>query len=133
MKNQPHLGTAPNLLSLLLCLCHSISLSGAGFSPPEIVSKRMNDRVFQINCWFEGHVQGVGFRYQTVQVAKGFEVTGTVRNLADGRVQLYAEGDEREVRAFLREVRDELESYIRATETKESQGPRACRDFGIRM
>ena len=93
----------------------------------------MNDRVFQINCWFEGHVQGVGFRYQTVQVAKGFEVTGNVRNLADGRVHLYAEGEEREVRVFLREVQDELESYIRATEVKESWGPRACREFRISM
>lgn len=93
----------------------------------------MNDRVFQINCWFEGHVQGVGFRYQTVQVAKGFDVTGTVRNLADGRVHLYAEGEEREVRAFLREVQDELESYIRATEVKESRGPRTCREFRISM
>ena len=36
----------------------------------------MSNRVFQLNCWFEGHVQGVGFRYQTVCVAKGFEVTG---------------------------------------------------------
>ena len=53
-----------------------------------------------MNCWFEGHVQGVGFRYQTMSVAKGFEVTGTVQNLTDGRVHLCAEGDESEVQAF---------------------------------
>ena len=48
----------------------------------------MNISVFQLNCWFEGHVQGVGFRYQTICVAKGFEVTGFVHNLVDGRVHL---------------------------------------------
>ena len=57
----------------------------------------MDNRVFQMNCWFEGHVQGVGFRYQTVGVAKGFDVTGYVQNMVDGRVHLYAEGEESEV------------------------------------
>ena len=54
----------------------------------------VDNRVFQMNCWFEGHVQGVGFRYQTVSVAKGFDVTGYVQNMVDGRVHLYAEGRE---------------------------------------
>ena len=42
---------------------------------------------------YSGRVQGVGFRYQTHRVAAGFEVTGTVRNLPNGRVELVAEGD----------------------------------------
>ena len=45
----------------------------------------MDNLVFKMNCWFEGHVQGVGFRYQTVGVAKGFDVTGYVQNITDGR------------------------------------------------
>jgi len=91
----------------------------------------MDNRVFQMNCWFEGHVQGVGFRYQTVGVAKGFDVTGNVRNLIDGRVHLYAEGDEPEVRAFQVEVESELKSFIRQTEIKTDSGPRACQSFRI--
>ncbi|MGZ0654350.1 acylphosphatase [Coraliomargarita sp. W4R53] len=91
----------------------------------------MDNRVFQMNCWFEGHVQGVGFRYQTVGVAKGFEVTGNVRNLIDGRVHLYAEGDESEVRAFQSEVESELKSFIREAEIKTDSGPRACQSFRI--
>ena len=91
----------------------------------------MDNRVFQMNCWFEGHVQGVGFRYQTVGVAKGFEVTGHVRNLVDGRVHLYAEGEESEVLEFQAEVESELKSYIRETEIKTSIGPRACQNFRI--
>jgi acylphosphatase len=50
--------------------------------------------------FYSGSVQGVGFRYTTKSVAAGFEVTGTVRNLLDGRVELIAEG-----------VRDELETF----------------------
>lgn len=91
----------------------------------------MSEAVFRLNAWFEGHVQGVGFRYQTVQVAKGFEVSGSVRNLPDGRVHLYAEGTEEEVRAFVRAVEEELSSYIRKTETTEDEGERTCRSFRI--
>lgn len=91
----------------------------------------MSENVFQLNCWFEGRVQGVGFRYQTVGVAKGFEVTGMVKNLPDGRVYLYAEGEESEVLVFQREVASELESYIRDTEIKTGLGPRTCDGFSI--
>ena len=91
----------------------------------------MDNRVFQINCWFEGHVQGVGFRYQTVAVNKGFEVTGFVRNLADGRVHLYAEGEESEVVAFQSEVESELKSYIRESEIQTGYGTRTCQNFRI--
>lgn len=91
----------------------------------------MDNHVFQMNCWFEGHVQGVGFRYQTVSVAKGFEVTGNVRNLIDGRVLLYAEGAEAEVREFQAEVAFELQDYIRETEIQTDSGARACQSFRI--
>ena len=91
----------------------------------------MDNRVFQMNCWFEGHVQGVGFRYQAVNVAKGYEVTGYVRNLVDGRVHLYAEGDEAEVVAFQAEVESELKSYIRESEIKADTGSRKCQNFRI--
>ena len=42
--------------------------------------------------FFSGRVQGVGFRYTAKTVATGFEITGTIRNLPDGRVELVAEG-----------------------------------------
>ena len=49
---------------------------------------------------YAGRVQGVGFRISTRQVAAGYEVTGTVRNLPDGRVEVVAEGDREELEAF---------------------------------
>lgn len=91
----------------------------------------MNDSVFRMNCWFEGRVQGVGFRYQTMAVAKGFEVAGTVQNLTDGRVLLCVEGEESEVRAFQNAVAEELHSYIRQSIVKTDLGPRTCRSFRI--
>jgi len=66
--------------------------------------------------YFTGHVQGVGFRYTTLQVAKEFEVAGFVTNLADGRVQLEVEGERAEAEAFISAVEDRLHGYIRKTE-----------------
>ncbi|MBM3860400.1 MAG: acylphosphatase [Verrucomicrobia bacterium] len=67
---------------------------------------------------YAGRVQGVGFRYTVREVACGYEVAGFVRNLPDGRVELTAEGDEAELKAFLQAVRDSgLAGYIRNEET----------------
>ena len=49
---------------------------------------------------YSGQVQGVGFRYTAKTVATGFEITGAVRNLADGRVELLAEGTREELDGF---------------------------------
>ena len=74
--------------------------------------------------FFSGHVQGVGFRYSVLQVAKEFEVTGYVTNLADGRVQLEAEGRAEEVRAFITAIEEKMHGYIRKTErTSRSRAP----------
>ena len=66
--------------------------------------------------FFTGRVQGGGFRYSTVQVAKEFEVTGLVKNLADGRVQLEAQGTKVEVDAFVKAVEERMHGFIRKTE-----------------
>jgi acylphosphatase len=82
--------------------------------------------------FFSGHVQGVGFRYQTLQVAKGFEVSGYVRNLPDGRVQLEAEGTSGEVAAFIAAVQEQLESYIRKVERASARRVAQFSGFTIR-
>jgi acylphosphatase len=61
---------------------------------------------------FSGHVQGVGFRYTTRSLAAGFPLTGFVRNLPDGRVQLVLEGAAAEIDRFLVELRKEMGQYI---------------------
>jgi acylphosphatase len=72
--------------------------------------------VHHVTALFSGRVQGVGFRYQTLQVAKGFEVSGYASNLPDGRVQLEVEGAQGEVEAFLAAVEEQMEGYIRKVE-----------------
>ena len=47
-----------------------------------------------------GEVQGVGFRYFTQRVAARHQVAGYVRNLADGRVEVLAEGTPEAVEGF---------------------------------
>jgi acylphosphatase len=78
-------------------------------------------------------VQGVGFRFTVRHIAKGFDVTGWVRNLPDGRVQLQVSGDPEEVRAFLDEVaRGELHSFVRKQTENKLNEPLAARGFEIR-
>jgi len=73
-----------------------------------------------VQVFYEGNVQGVGFRYSVKQVAKGFDVTGSVRNLRDGRVELWAAGEEDEVRAFLEAI---LQSELRGLIRKHTEAP----------
>ena len=81
------------------------------------IPETSEQEVLHAHAFYTGHVQGVGFRYQTLQIAKEYEVSGLVRNLSDGRVQLEAEGDPEEVRAFMAGVADRLGVYIRKTES----------------
>ena len=55
---------------------------------------------------FAGRVQGVGFRYSTKNLAKGFDVLGWVKNLPDGRVELQIMGDEEELNDVIEELHD---------------------------
>ena len=84
------------------------------------------------SVFFTGHVQGVGFRYSTLQVAKEFEVTGFVRNLADGRVQLEIEGGAAEIDAFIAAVEEKMHGYIRKTERSRSRRAAEFAGFTIR-
>ncbi len=81
---------------------------------------------------YSGTVQGVGFRYTARAVANGFEVTGTVRNLADGRVELVAEGTRDELDAFRQAIREAgLEHFIRKEDVSWNEVTNEFRGFGI--
>ena len=61
---------------------------------------------------YTGHVQGVGFRYTVRQLAQSFAVTGFVRNLSNGSVELVAEGLAKELDRFLAEVASSMADHI---------------------
>ena len=82
--------------------------------------------------FYEGRVQGVGFRYTAKTVATGFEITGTVRNLPDGRVELIAEGARAELEAFRAAIRDEgLAGFIRDEQVTWGEALNEFRGFEI--
>jgi len=87
--------------------------------------------VAYLDAYFSGRVQGVGFRYSTLQIARGYEAAGYVSNLVDGRVRLEVEGDGVELTAFLEEIEDQLSVFIRETEVRRGERPRSFQDFLI--
>jgi acylphosphatase len=67
-----------------------------------------------LHILYSGRVQGVGFRYTVKALAREFEVTGRIKNLPDGRVELEAEGTKDELRAFQKAIRESgLGQFIR--------------------
>ena len=70
---------------------------------------------------YSGRVQGVGFRYTASHIAQQFAVTGYVKNLPDGRVELVLEGPIKEIQAVLRTIQAEMGRYIR--DVRESTRP----------
>lgn len=49
----------------------------------------------------QGEVQGVGFRYFTYNLARKYNLTGWVRNLYDGSVDVQVQGDEKTIEIFI--------------------------------
>ena len=88
--------------------------------------------VHHATVYFSGRVQGVGFRYQALQVAKEFEVAGFARNLPDGRVLLEVEGQPAEVNGFIAAVQERMTGYIRQTEQIDAKRAASFQGFGIR-
>ena len=89
--------------------------------------------IASLQVFYEGNVQGVGFRYSVRQIAKGFDITGSVRNLRDGRVELLAAGEADEVRAFLEAIgQSELRAHIKKQSETPLVDPPPFRGFEIR-
>jgi acylphosphatase len=74
---------------------------------------RSMDSHRRIEVHYSGNVQGVGFRYHARTIAQQHDVAGFIRNLEDGRVQLVAEGEKDDLLAFLREIDQQMNRYIR--------------------
>jgi acylphosphatase len=96
------------------------------WSPVNTVKRR------RMQAWYSGTVQGVGFRYTVKALTTGFEVTGTVGNLPDGRVELVAEGTQAELDAFAQAIREsELGHFIRDEQIRWGEADNKFRGFEI--
>jgi acylphosphatase len=94
---------------------------------------RIKRAMISLQVFYEGNVQGVGFRWSVRHIAKGFDVNGWVRNLADGRVELQINGEEGEVREFLGAIaQSELHALIRKQIENKLEKPVTARGFEIR-
>jgi len=86
----------------------------------------------RLQVFFSGTVQGVGFRFTAERLARRFSVSGFVRNLEDGRVEVVAEGEEATLIDFLTAVRESgMKHYIRDVEARWSNAQGTFKGFGI--
>lgn len=82
---------------------------------------------------YSGRVQGVGFRFTAQRLAMGHAVTGYVRNMPDGSVELVAEGEADEVNNLLGDIADRMRNYIDQAEvTAETVDRPQFSEFGVR-
>lgn len=92
---------------------------------PDVVTERIV---------YSGYVQGVGFRYTVRSIAKHHpSVTGYVRNLADGTVELVAQGLEASINALLAEVAARFRDHIQHCERGPVANPERFEFFDIRF
>ncbi|HUU91225.1 MAG TPA: acylphosphatase [Phycisphaerae bacterium] len=82
------------------------------------------------HVYYSGMVQGVGFRYTVTRLAAARPVTGFVKNLADGRVELVAEGPEHEVLGLLADVAERMHGYIHGRQVLEEPATGEFAGFG---
>jgi len=73
----------------------------------------------------------VGFRYTTERIARRFAVTGYVRNLPDGRVEMVAEGMPGELDRLLAAIDEAMAGYIRDRRVEEGPASGEFRGFRI--
>ena len=85
----------------------------------------------QLHVYFSGRVQGVGFRQTTQRFALGLRVTGWVKNLSEGRVEMLAEGEKADLENFFKLLRDRMKQYIQHTEVEWGAASNQFTEFEI--
>ena len=80
---------------------------------------------------FVGRVQGVGFRFTAYNIANRHRLTGLVRNLLDGTVEMIAQGPAANIDDCIREIKESFPGYLRETKVEEIPLDAQYKDFKI--
>lgn len=87
----------------------------------------------RIRTYLSGIVQGVGMRYYVSRLANRFDITGYVKNLPDGRVEIIAEGPENQIRTFLERIKKTPVGSIDNIETEWEPYKNEFTEFEVRF
>ena len=85
----------------------------------------------RMHLLFSGHVQGVGFRYSTRQIAARLNLSGWVRNLSDGRVEAVIEGPATSLEQFVTEIVESTHGHVTDIDRTVSDATGEFSDFEI--
>lgn len=80
---------------------------------------------------FVGRVQGVGFRFTAHRIARRHQLTGFVRNLPDGTVEMLAQGRPEDIDDYIRDMKESFTGYLRETQIREIPPDPRYTDFRI--
>ncbi len=80
---------------------------------------------------FLGRVQGVGFRFTAHHIANRHQLTGFVRNVPDGSVEMLAQGHPESIDNCIQDIKNSFVGYIRETEINEFPPDPKYKDFRI--
>jgi acylphosphatase len=87
----------------------------------------------QVRALFSGRVQGVGFRFTSRGLAEELKLTGWVKNLADGGVEIVAEAEEAVLQDFLCRINKAFGACINNAQVQWLPATGECRDFRIKL
>lgn len=87
----------------------------------------------RLHAYYQGNVQGVGFRFTLERLAASMGLTGWVKNLEDGRVEIVVEGDESGIRKVLAGIASVFKDYIRDADIEWGNPTNEFEAFDIRF
>ena len=89
--------------------------------------------VRSVHAVASGLVQGVGFRWHVLQQAEALGLTGWVRNLPNGNVEMFVQGGELVVETFLAWVREGPGyAQVRGLQVREAPHQPGLAEFTVR-
>jgi len=87
----------------------------------------------RLHVYFDGRVQGVGFRFTAVETGREIGIYGWVGNLDDGRVEVVAEAEEESLKDFLQDIAERFSRYIRDTDVEWLDATGEFKEFTVKF